>query len=237
MRFKNKAKFQRLIRRYDGDGAGGSSTTATTAVGGTTATTATTATTTTAAAATDTGAQAAQPFKAFASESEYQKDIDFKIQQALKTHEEKLKGKLTPEIRAQLEKEATMTADQKVQAQLEALESDKKALAKEKSRIKAESLFASKGIGEAERAVMLDSVVTEDAEQSVKSAQALIDAIEAATNEKIKAAMKDVKAPNSTAATSTQTQETMGKILGKQYAAASSVSQKTVDYYKLGGKR
>lgn len=84
---------------------------------------------------------------------------------------------------------------------------------------------------------MLDSVVTEDAEQSVKNAQALIDAIEAATNEKIKAAMKDVKAPNSTTQTSTQTHETVGKTLGHARSEINTAAQSTVDYYKFGGNK
>lgn len=180
-----------------------------------------------------------QPFKSFASEADYQKEIDFRITQALKTHEEKLKGKLTPEIRKQLEAEANMTAEQKYQAQLDQLEADKKALAKEKVRIKAESLFSAKGISEADRAVMLDSIVDDDEEGSLKRAQALIDAIEKATNEKIKAAMAQVKAPGTVSGTHepAQPKENIGKIIGHQYAEARKGASKAIDYYKVGGNR
>lgn len=228
MRFKNK-QFQRLIRRYEGE-AGGAAVAIAPAV---VATTEPAATVVTPAATTE----PAQPYKAFANEADYQKDVDFKIQQALKTHEEKLKGKLTPEIRKQLEAEANMTADQKVQAQLDALTADRKILATDRNRNKAERLFVSKGISEADYSVLLDSCVGEDEAESLKRAQTLLDVIDKATNEKIKTAMKDVKSPSSTAATPTQAQETMGKTLGKQYAAANSVNQKTIDAYKFGGKR
>lgn len=193
-----------------------------------------TTTTTTPAAQTET-----KPFKSFASEADYQKEVDFRVQQALKTHEEKLKGKLTPEIRKQLEKEANMTAEQKYQAQLDQLEVDKKALAKEKVRIKVESLFASKGIAEADRQPMLDSIVSDDEEDSLKRGQALIDAIEKATNEKIKAAMAQVKAPGTGAGTQTpaQPKETIGKIIGHQYAEARKGASKAIDYYTVGGNR
>ncbi|HBT63484.1 MAG TPA: hypothetical protein DEB10_02320, partial [Ruminococcaceae bacterium] len=91
--------------RFDGEDGGGSSTTTTTPT-----TEATPASTTTPAKPEE---SETQPFKSFASEEDYKKDVDFRVQQALKTHEEKLKGKLTPEIRKQLEAEANMTAEQK----------------------------------------------------------------------------------------------------------------------------
>lgn len=229
MRIKNRRQFEQLIRRYDGEVGGGSAAT--------TSATATTAETTAATTQTATTETQATPFKAFASEADYQKDIDFKIQQALKTHEEKLKGKLTPEIRAALEKEANMTAEQKYQAQLDQLEADKKTLATERARIKAESLFAAKGIGEAERAVMLDRCVTDNEEDSVKNAQALLDAVDKAVKEQIKVAMKDVKPPNSTATgKGTETPAiAYAKDLADRRTKAATSSKTAIDYY-LGGK-
>lgn len=179
----------------------------------------------------------AKPFKVFASEADYQREFDFRVQQAIKTHEEKLKRKLEPEIRKQLEAEANMTAEQKVQAQLEQLEEEKRAIAREKARIKTEALFVAKGIGEAERQVMLDRCVTEDEEESAKNAQALLDAIDKAVKEQIKAAMKEVKAPNSTAPSTKE--ETPDIALAKQVAdkrkQATQQAIKTLDYY-IGGK-
>lgn len=134
-----------------------------------------------------------KPFKSFATQSEF----DQFVQQTLKSRENSIREKLTPEIKKQLDKESRMTAEQKVQSQLDALELEKKEIAKEKVRIKAEALFASKGISESDRQPMLDSVVNEDEKSSLERAQALIDAIEKATNEKVKAAMVNVKVPNS----------------------------------------
>lgn len=235
MHKKNWKSIRRYAMRFDGEGGGGSATGTTSAATAETDSTASTddgngtqTTQTTTTQATET-----RPFKSFASQA----DFDREIQQALKTREESIKAKLTPEIKAQLDKESKMTADQKVQAQLDQLEADKKALAKEKNRIKAESLFVSKGItDEVSRSTMLDSVVGEDETESLKRAQALVDAIEKATNEKIKAAMKDVKAPN-TGASDNKPQSTIGKILGERRAKVNEAANKTVDYYRHGGKK
>lgn len=222
----------------DGEAAqtGTGTTSAATAETGTTAPTNDGTGTQTATAPTvQTTTEEAKPFKAFASQSEF----DNFVQQTLKSREESLKAKLTPEIKAQLDKESKMTADQKVQAQLDQLESDKKALAKEKNRIKAESLLVSKGItDEVSRSVMLDSVVGEDETESLKRTQALVDVIDKATNEKIKVAMKDVKAPNAGADTGGEKgKETIGKILGERRAKVSETANKTLDYYINGGKK
>ena len=179
-----------------------------------------------------------KPFKTFASEADYQKEVDFKVQQALKTHEEKLKGKLTPEIRKQLEKEANMTAEQKDQEQLKQLEDEKKSVAKEKVRVKVESLFSSKGISEEDRQPMLDAVVDDDEEESTKRAKALIASIENAANEKVKAQMAKVKVPNSGKETHGQkSNENIGKLLGHQLSEARKSASKAIDYYTVGGNR
>ena len=237
MRIKSKRQFERLIRRY----AGGSSSVATspesvTTVAGAEENAGTDTVTKENNSSIDTTQQQdkQQPFKAFASQADY----DRAIQQAIKSHEENLKTKLTPEIRKQLEKEANMTAEQKFQEKLNKLEADTKALAIEKSRIKAESIFAAKGISEEDRAAMLDSIACEDAEETEKRANALVAAIEKATNEKIKVAMKKVGVPNSTAGVNTGTEkESIGKILGKEMSQASKTGQKALDYYSLGGKK
>ena len=221
------------------DGGGGS-----VATGETTPATATTVSTTPAGdgngaqittAATPVTHTETKPFKAFATQSEF----DQFVTQTLKSREESLKAKLTPEIKAQLDKESKMTAEQKVQAQLDEIATAKKELAKEKVRIKVESLFASKGISEADRQPMLDSVVGEDEEESLKRGQALIDAIDRATNEKIKEAMTKVKAPGASAGAkeATQPNDTIGKILGHQFAEARKGASKAIDYYKVGGNR
>lgn len=232
-----KPNIQLFADGGDGSTATGESTTATAETGSKTSATAENG----AQTATEQTAQTeTQPFKSFASEADYQKEIDFRIQQALRTHEEKLKGKLTPAIRKQLEAEANMTAEQKLQADREALEAERKEISKEKVRIKAESLFSAKGISETDRAVMLDSVVDDDEEGSLKRAQALIDAIEKATNEKIKAAMAKVKAPNSGEDGEGKEADKAveyAKKLAERRAATAKVANAGLDLYIHGGKK
>lgn len=183
---------------------------------------------------TSTAQQETQPFKSFATEADFQKEMDFRVQQALKTHEGKLKDKLTPEIKAQLEKEANMTAEQKVQAQLDDIASQKSELSKEKNRIKAESLLVKGGItDEVTRSTMLDSVVTSDETETLKRAQALVDAVGKAIDEKIKAAMKDVKKPGSDTKPKDEksTAVTFAENIAKRHAEAAKESNKALDYY------
>lgn len=222
------------------DGGGGS-----VATGETTPATATTVSTTpagdgngtqTTTSAAPTSQTETKPFKSFASQSEF----DQFVQQTLKSREESLKAKLTPEIKAQLDKESKMTAEQKVQAQLDEIATAKKELAKEKVRIKVESLFASKGIAEADRQPMLDSVVSDDEEESLKRGQALIDAIDRATNEKIKAAMTQVKAPGTGSAKDGKTTDAsvaFAKERAKRRSEISKAASDGLNYYLNGGKK
>lgn len=237
MRIKsNKYSFKRLIRRYageDGGGAAAGATTTSTEGAVATAESSATATTTTA-----TEQQTAQPFKTFASEADYQKEVDFRVTQALKTHEEKLKGKLTPAIRAQLEAEANMTAEQKLQADKDALELEKKSLAVEKNKLKAVGLFVAKGIAESEYTELLEMAVTDDETVSLSRAQKILDTIEKAANEKIKAAMKDVKKPSSVSESSSGADTpdvAYAKSLADRRSNAAKVSNDTIDRY-LGRK-
>lgn len=235
MHKKNWKPITRYAMRFDGEGGGGSSAPAATA------TPATPATPASPTPENQPPATPATPFKTFASEADYQKEMDFKVQQALKTHEEKLKGKLTPEIRKQLEAEANMTAEQKVQAQLDQLESEKKELAKEKVRIKVESLFASKGIAEADRVPMLDSIVDDNEEESLKRGQALISALEHSVNEQVKAAMKKVTPPDGGSGAGDGKEKNKAveyaKSLADRRAASTKASNSALDFYIHGGKR
>lgn len=227
MRTKNnRYSFKRLVRRYAGeDGAGAATSVATTdANGGSPATDVSTAAT---------EQESAQPFKTFATQS----DFDRAIQQALKTHEETLKGKLTPEIKKQLEAEANMTAEQKLQADKDALELEKRSLAVEKNKLKAVGLFVAKGIAESEYSELLEMAVTEDEMVSLERAQKILDTIEKAANEKVKAAMKDVRKPDSVV--DKPNASTPDVEYAKSYAerreSAAKVSNDTIDRY-LGRK-
>lgn len=132
-----------------------------------------------------------------------------------------------------------MTAEQKYQAQLDQIEADKKALAKEKSRIKAEGIFASKGIAEEDRASLLDSIVSDDAEETEKRANALIAVIEKAANEKVKVAMKSVKTPASTTETTDKDTPAVSfaKSLAEKRAATAKTSNETLSFYLNGGNK
>ena len=220
MRIKSKREFERLIRRYDGGGADP------TPVDPTPADPAP-------ADPVPAPVEPAQPFKTFTSQADY----DRAIQQAVKTHEEKLKTKLTPEIRKQLEAEANMTAEQKVQAQLDDLEAQKKALAIDKNKLKATSLFVAKGIAESEYSELLEMAVTDDETVSLERAQKILDTIEKAANEKIKAAMKDVKKPNSAVdkPEADTADVSYAKGLAERRSNAAKASNETIDRY-LGRK-
>lgn len=227
-------RFDRLMRRYaDGGGNAGTSASADT-------------TTASGANADSSSTQAgepiqqptekpAEPFKTFASQA----DFDREIQQYLKSREDSIKSKLTPEIKAQLEKEANMTAEQKVQAALEQIDADKKDLAKEKAKISTESLLVKAGIGEAERTTILDCCVTENAEQSAKNVQAVIDAIDKATKEQIKKAMADVKTPKT--GIERHDEEDVSVTFAKERAEkrmeATKASNTALNYYINGGKK
>lgn len=178
-----------------------------------------------------------KPFKSFATQA----DFDREIQQALKSREESLKAKLTPGIKAQLDKESKMTAEQKVQEQLNQLAAEKKEVAKEKVRIKVESLFASKGVSEADRQPILDSIVDDNEEESMKRGQALISAMEHDVNERIKAAMKKVTPPDGGSGTGSGKEKDkaveFAKSLANERAASMKASNSALDYYIHGGKK
>lgn len=224
----------------DGEGTSaseGETTPATAAAASTASTNAESGTQTTTTPATTTQAAETKPFKSFASQA----DFDREIQQALKSREESIKAKLTPEIKAQLDKESKMTAEQKVQEQLNQLATEKKELAKEKVRVKVESLFASKGISEVDRQPMLDSIVDDNEEESLKRGQALISAMEHDVNEKIKAAMKKVTPPNGGSGTGTGKEKSkaveFAELLANKRAASMKSSNSALDYYIYGGKK
>lgn len=233
---KRWKSIRRYAMRFDGESGGGSSAATTPAPGESAPNAPTSAESGASATGTQTPAEQepTKPFKAFASQSEF----DQFVQQTLKSREESLRAKLTPEIKAQLDKESKMTAEQKVQAQLDEIAQQKAELAKEKNRIKAESLLVSKGItDEVSRSTMLDSVVVEDETETLKRAQTLIDAVEKAANEKVKAAMKQVKTPTSAGPTKADDDSSvkLAKAYAKQRATARKASSDVFARY-LGQK-
>lgn len=125
-----------------------------------------------------------------------QSELDAAISAAIRTREESIKAKLTPEIRSQLEAEAQMTAEQKYKVELEKLDSERRTVKKESNRVKAERLFAAKGIAESDYASILELAVSEDEETTLERASKVIGIIEAAASAKAQSEIiKAMKTP------------------------------------------
>lgn len=162
-------------------------------------------------------------YKSFESKEEFEKFI------------EDTKVKFTPEIRKKLEKEAKMTAEQKLQSRIDDLEKDKKALAIDKSRTKAERLFVAKGISESAYSELLNFIVDEDEEITLDRTNTLLKFIDTASkmiaDEKIKSTMKDVKAPKNGSESKSSDETHIAKILGKMRANSEKTAKETVNKY------
>lgn len=167
--------------------------------------------------------EASSVYKTFENKEEFEKFI------------EDTKNKFTPEIRKQIEKEAKMTAEQKLQSRIDELEKDKKALAINKSRTKAERLFVAKGINECAYTPLLNFIVDEDEEVTLDRANTLLKFIDTASkmiaDEKIKSTMKDVKSPKSGTEPKTSNEIGIAKILGKMRADSEKTARDTIKKY------
>lgn len=162
-------------------------------------------------------------YKSFESKEDFEKLI------------EDTKVKFTPEIRKQLEKEAKMTAEQKLQSRIDELEEDKKALAIDKNRTRAERLFVAKGISENAYTELLNFIVDEDEEITLECTNTLLKFVATASkiiaDEKIKNTMKDVKFPKSRTESRSSDEVGIAKILGKMRASSEKTAKETVDKY------
>lgn len=143
--------------------------------------------------------------------------------------------KLTPEIRKQIEKEAKMTAEQKLQSRIDELEKDKKALAIDKNKTKAERLFVAKGISEGAYTELLNFIVDEDEKITLDRTNMLLKFVDTASkiiaDEKIKSTMKDVKSPKSGTESKNSDEIGIAKILGKMRATSEKTAKETVNKY------
>lgn len=169
--------------------------------------------------------KAKEVYKSFESKEDFEKFI------------EDAKVKFTPEIRKQIEKEAKMTAEQKLQSKIDALEKDKKTLAIDKNKTKAERLFIAKGISENAYNELLNFIVDEDEGITLERTNTLLKFIDTASkviaDEKIKNTMKDVKAPKNGAEAKNSDEIGIAKILGKMRANSEKTAKETVNKYLL----
>lgn len=112
-----------------------------------------------------------------------QADYDRAIQKALKSREDNLRK----EIKNQLEKEQSMTAEQiaqeKLQSSQKELEKAQREFARERNALSAERMFMKAGIPEKSYKSILDAVVTDDAEKSEDAVKTIIAGLKAAAKE------------------------------------------------------
>lgn len=166
-----------------------------------------------------------EPFKVFKSEEELQIFINQKVN----LNEQKFKTKIESEIKEKLEKEAKLSAEEKLQEKIKELENEKKSVLIDKNRTKAEKEFVSKGFenyGE-----ILDFVVNEDEETTLNRTKSIIQAIEKATDKKIKNAMKGVSKPESSEVKEQNGDEEIAKNLGKIQSEAYKTAAETLKKY------
>lgn len=172
------------------------------------------------------------------------KEVSDKEKSAYKTFENredfemfinKVKAKFAPELKSKLEKEAKMTAEQRLQSKIQELEKDKKDLAIDKSRTKAERLFVAKGFNEDVYGGILSFIVDEDEDITIERANTLLKFIDTASkiiaDEKIKTTMKGVEKPKSNMESGAKNETEIAKILGKIRANSEKTAQETVNKY------
>lgn len=168
-----------------------------------------------------------KPFKTFNNQGELD---DF-----LKIREENLKVKLENEIKSRLEKEAKLTAEQKLVEKVKELENEKKLVLIDKNRIKAEKEFVAKGLDKGNYTEILEFIVSDNEEDTIQKAKKLIDFIElnakSIADEKIKNAMKDVKKPENIEVSNKNFNEEIAKNLGKARAKINQKSHQIINEY------
>lgn len=162
-------------------------------------------------------------YKSFESKEEFEKFLEV------------TRTKLTPEIREQIEKEAAMTAEQKLQSRIDELENEKRAVAIDKNRTKAERLFVANGISENAYTELLNFIVDEDEGITLERTNTLLKFIDTASkiiaDEKIKSTMKDVKTPKSGTDDTSNDEVGIAKIIGKIRASSEKATRETINKY------
>lgn len=86
--------------------------------------------------------------------------------------EKKLRSDLTKEIKEQLEREASLTAEEKIKAEREALQAER--LAFNKERVK--NVYTSSGVFDDGEVELFADLITEDYEKSLAKANAIVEA-------------------------------------------------------------
>lgn len=168
-----------------------------------------------------------KPFKTFNNQAE--------LDNFLKSREENMKGKLETEIKSRLEKEAKLTAEQKLVEKVKELENEKKLVLIDKNRIKAEKEFMAKGLAKGIYTEILEFIVSDNEEDTIKKAKKLIDFIElhskSIADEKIKKAMQQVKKPENIEVNNKNFNEEIAQKLGKARSATYKAAAETLKKY------
>lgn len=168
-----------------------------------------------------------QPFKSFVSKEEFEGFMS--------KNEEKLKAKLETDIKSKIEKEAKLTAEQKLMEKVKELENEKKLVLIDKNKIKAEKEFIAKGLGMGNYSEIIDFIVSEDEEETLQKTRKLIDFIETNSkriaDEKIKKTMKDVSKPEHSKVSNQNSNENIAQRLGKSRSETYKSANETLKKY------
>lgn len=169
--------------------------------------------------------QEAKPFKVFQNQTEFESFMAYS--------EENLKSKIENDIKEKLEKEAKLSAEEKLMEKIKELEDDKKQILIDKNKIKSEKEFVSNNLENYEE--ILNLVVSEDEQLTIQNTKKLIDFIlinsKKISDEKVKNAMKDIKNPENNEVNIQTINENIAQRLGKKMSQAKQMSAKILNQY------
>ena len=169
--------------------------------------------------------QETKPFKVFQNQTEFESFMAYS--------EENLKSKIENDIKEKLEKEAKLSAEEKLMEKIKELEDDKKQILIDKNKIKSEKEFVSNNLENYEG--ILNLVVSEDEQLTTQNTKKLIDFIlinsKKISDEKVKNAMKDIKNPENNDIRTQNSNENIAQKLGKKMSQAKQMSAKILNQY------
>lgn len=169
--------------------------------------------------------QGTKPFKVFQNQTEFESFMAYS--------EENLKSKIENDIKEKLEKEAKLSAEEKLMEKIKELEDDKKQILIDKNKIKSEKEFVSNNLENYEG--ILNLVVSEDEQLTIQNTKKLIDFIlinsKKISDEKVKNAMKDIKNPENNEVNIQTINENIAQRLGKKMSQAKQMSAKILNQY------
>lgn len=169
--------------------------------------------------------QETKPFKVFQNQTEFESFMAYS--------EENLNSQIENDIKEKLEKEAKLSAEEKLMEKIKELENDKKQILIDKNKIKSEKEFVSNNLENYEE--ILNLVVSEDEQLTTQNTKKLIDFIlinsKKISDEKVKNAMKDIKNPENNDIRTQNSNENIAQRLGKKMSQAKQMSAKILNQY------